>query len=374
MSLHGFKMFVIQVLDIESESEWLHSEKVNIFITAIIPTFIAFLTALVTIIDKCKMEAAWHIMKSSIFINSMQLVIIVCTIVVIFRIRRKILITKAKRLRLTSYIKEKCNLRDQSEENVNYTLDVTGKILKQFYYAWIALWTIFFIYYSGSLCFAILKSVDFNCYSKGLQILIENGYNNLFNYLSSTAMFVLFIILNSTTVSLHERKTGRGLISAVLFIVFFGCTILLPTLFSFSLCWMSYFKMQLLISIILGIYSAFSFVLVLGKLNSDLQIPRYIFYWLYMYALMQTFQFLFTFISINKLYCWGTFYDFPHYLEVFEMTFQYITLIGKVSLSLTLLWIAYDSKIIHFVIEQSQAITELTYRKDVFRTYMKDAD
>ena len=66
------------------------------------------------------------------------------------------------------------------------------------------------------------------------------------------------------------------------------------------------------------------------------------------------------------------FEDFNVYLNKLELIFKYITLIGKVCLSLSLLWIVYDSKIIYFVIQQSQALIEAAYRKDVFDTYMKD--
>ena len=374
MSIHSINSFVIQVLGIENQSEWLKSEKVNIFITAIIPAFFAFLTTLIPIIRNHSLGSLISTMKNEIFINSLQLVVISCTAIVLFRIRRKILITKTKQIRLFSYIKEKMNLRDNSEDSVNNFITIIKKIMTQFYYALLVLWAIFFIYYSGELCFTILQKIDFDCLNEDIQEFIRYNYNNLFNYLSSTAMFVLFIILNSVTASMHERKTGRGVITAVLFIVVFGCLILLPTLYSFSLHRVSFFKLQLFISIILGFYSAFSFVLVLGKLNTNLQIPRFIFYWLYFYALMQTFQFLFTFLLLKKECCWCIFYEFKDYLEIVYLLFQYITIIGKVFLSLTLLWISFDSKIILFAIQQSQAITELKYRKDVFNIYMKDAD
>lgn len=371
MKKHSFKSLLYQVFGMENESKWLHSEKVNIFITAVIPTFIGILPAIVTFFDKRSGNSFYDIVKNDIFINSMQLVVICCTILVIFRIRKKILVTKMMGQRLSSYIMEKCNLRDQNEESVNNSLDVIKEIMKQFYYAWIALWTVFFVYYSGSLCFVILNNVHFVSHCCELTKQIVNCYNNIFNYLSSTAMFVIFIILNSATVMINERRNGRGIICAVFLIVIFGCVILLPTFYSFSLFGMSYFKLQLLLTIILGFYSAFSFVLVLGKLNYSLYIPRFIFYGLYVYALVQMFQFLFTPIP-QKGFCWGSFSDFSSYLETFEVIFKYITLVGKVCLSLTMLWIVFDSKIIYVVIQQSQAITEMQYRKDVFDTYMKD--
>ena len=66
------------------------------------------------------------------------------------------------------------------------------------------------------------------------------------------------------------------------------------------------------------------------------------------------------------------FAEIATYLNTFQTVVQYITLIGKMFLSLTLVWIAYDSRFIHFVLRQSQAITDLKYRMNVFKTYMRD--
>lgn len=371
MKKRSFKSLFLQALGIELK--WLDSEKVNIFITAIIPTFIALLTALVTVIDKKSVHSLKMLMMNDIFIYSMQLVVVCCTIFVIFRVRRKILVTKMMDLRLSSYIREKCNFRDQSDDSIKSFMAVISKTMKQFFYTWIALWTILFIYYSGGLWFTIFDVVKFENIDRGVIGQIINGYNNFFNYLSSTALFLIFIILNSVTVLINDRKKGLGLIYSVILIVVFGCMILLPTLYSFSLFGMSYFKMQLLINIILGFYSTFSFVLVLGKLNSNssLYIPRCLIYGLYVYAIIQMFHFLFLFVPYRDNFG-GTFVVFSIYLTKIELIFKYITLIGKVCLSLSLLWIVSDSKIIYFVIQQSQALIEAAYRKDVFDTYMKD--
>lgn len=371
MKKRNLKTLILQALGVESK--WLDSEKVNIFITAIIPTFIALLTALITVIDKKSAHSLKMLLMNDIFIYSMQLVVICCIVFVIFRIRRKILVTNVMGQRLSSYVKEICNLRDQSEESVDSFMGVIKRTMSQFFYTWIVLWAILFIYYSGNLCFAIFDIVMFENINQEVARLIVNGYNNIFNYLSSTAMFLIFIILNSVTVLINERKKGIGLIYSIILIVVFGCLILLPTFYSFCLCGISYFKMQLLITIILGFYSTFSFVLVLGKLNSNssLYIPRCLIYGLYIYALIQMFQFLFVFVPVRD-YSWGTFEEFNIYLNKLELIFKYITLIGKVCLSLSLLWIVYDSKIIYFVIQQSQALIEAAYRKDIFDTYMKD--
>ena len=378
MSLKEINTFIIKVLGMEDESKWLSSEKVNIFITVFVTPLIALVGTIINAIiqNENYRTLIAKVIKESWFIDSLQLLTIVCTILVVYRLRRNILITKVKRQRLFTYIQEKCNLRDQSTENVNNSLHVVEKTMSQFYYVWILLWTVFFIYYGCSLCFNLFDEIEFASFDKDKKLMIQNGFNNIFNYLSSSVMLVLFIILNSVTVSLKDRKYRNGLVSSVMFIVFFGCVIIFPTLYSFSLHLLSYLKLQIVITFILGLYSAFSFVLVLGKLNTNLQIPRFIFYWLYIYALIQTFQFLLIKSpECHMCCCDGSIMgQLKGFAEKFNLIFQYTTLVGKVFLSLTLLWIVYESKFIYFIIHQSLGITELPYKTSVFKTYMKDTD
>ena len=397
------KNFAVKVFGIENESKWLRSEKANIFITAFVSPLIALIGATIKAIiqNENLIQTIIDIIKKEWFIDSMQLLTIACTVLVTYRLRRSIHVTKFKKRRLFTYIREKCNLRDQSVANVNKSLHIVEKTMTQFYITWIILWAIFFIYYGCSLCFHLFDEIGFLSFDENTKVLIQNGFNNFFNYLSSTVMLVLFIILNSVTVSLKNRKNRNGVVSSVIFIVLFGCVILFPTLYSFSLYSWSYLKLQLLISFILGLYSAFAFVLVLGKLNTNLQIPRFIFYWLYIYALTQTLQFLFIahpglehiICSCNDMHIRIN-YDclcanpefhtcncdssiigqFVSYSKKIHIIFQYITLIGKIFLSLTLLWIAYESKFIYFVIHQSLTITDMPYKTSVFKTYIKDTD
>ena len=378
MSLKEINTFIIKVLGMEDESKWLSSEKVNIFITVFVTPLIALIGTILNAIiqNENYRTLIAKAIKEDWFIDSLQLLTIVCTILVIYRLRRNILITKVKRQRLFTYIQEKCNLRDQSSENVNNSLHVVEKTMTQFYYVWILLWTVFFIYYGCSLCFNLFDKIGFLSFDENKKMMIQNGFNNFFNYLSSSVMLVLFIVLNSVTVSLKDRKYRNGLVSSVMFIVFFGCVIIFPTLYSYSLHSLSYLKLQLVITFILGLYSAFAFVLVLGKLNTNLQIPRFIFYWLYIYALIQTFQFLLIKSpECHMCCCDGSIMgQLKGFAEKFNLIFQYTTLVGKVFLSLTLLWIVYESKFIYFIIHQSLGITELPYKTSVFKTYMKDTD
>jgi len=400
------KSFWIAVFGIEEESKWLHSEQVNIFITAIIPAVLSLVGLVITCFEESKchlsLKAVLGGLGNEVFINSMQLIVIICTLLVTYRIRHNILVTGKKTRRLQTYIKNECDLRDKSPEKVESTLTVVRRTVSQFYFFWIAFWVTLLLYYSCDLCFSILNTIPFNLVEKnvhGLEI-TENSFYNFFNYVSSTILFAMFIILNSVTVSLSERRTGKyGVVSAISIMVVFGCVIIYTTMYSSALSGLSYLQLNLFTMFVLGMYSAITFILFLGKLNTNLQIPRFIFYWLYIYALVQVFQFMF--INVNGLEdafcsCGGNnivvyssncivrvetigchsiccpFAGIIRHLGVFRIIFQYITLVGKVFLSLTLVWIAYDSRFIHFVLRQSQAITDLKYRMNVFKTYMRD--
>lgn len=395
--------FIIKLFGIEEQSEWLRTDKTNVFITAVFPTIT---TIICTIIQSG--EINWHncchIISNPVFANSMHLLVIACTLLVIYRNQRSIRVTKEKVPRLSIFIKNKCNLRDQSEDCINATLKVTKKTVSQFNMAWIILWLFLFIYYCGNLSFSILEQIYKNDLS-GSVVSSEKVdhlkffFNTLFDFLSSTAMFSMFVILNSVTVSFDERKHGRhGLVTAVFFMVTFGCCILLPSYFSFVLEGWSYVKLRIIVSLLLGMYSALSFVLALGKLNNNLQIPRILFYGLYLYALVLANQFLlvlktdavvirhffyiplsvdessYTALVFLKTYvCHNEIFDdIQSFLKCYNVLFHIITFFGKIFLSLIMLWIVYDSKFIYFVLQQSQIITDLPYKMDVFKTYMKD--
>lgn len=394
--------FFINLFGIEEQSEWLKSDKINVFITAVFPTITAIVSAIIE-----RNSFHWKdisvLLEEPWFINAMHLLVITCTLLVIYRNQRSILVTSEKIPRLKLFIRKKCNLRDQSKENVDAALEVTKKTVSQFNKAWIILWVFLFVFYSGNLSFSILEHLYTHngisstmLFDQGYELKLQFFFNATFDYFSSTAIFVMFVILNSVTVSVHARKNGRhGLVTAMFFMVAFGCAILLSSYFSFALYGWACIKLQILVSMLLGVYSTLALALTLGKLNNNLQIPRVLFYGLYLYALIHVVQFLiipqtqilfgdyndmlmvkdspFVMTSICKICVQNSVIvnDVRQFLCFFYKLFNIITFFGKIFLSLIMLWIVYDSKFIYFVLQQSQIITELPYKMDVFKTYMK---
>lgn len=101
-----------------------------------------------------------------------------------------------------------------------------------------------------------------------------------------------------------------------------------------------------IVSISLSIFSAGTFVLMLGKINSNyMRIPNAFLMIMYLYAIIQCYI---PFKGSNEL---------P--LQIFNVAVPYITLMGKVFVLLSLCWITYKKRLIFFVIHRSTAIDNI---------------
>ena len=366
-----FKAMFIKMAGIEREIEWISKERVNIVLTAVVPSFLALLGIVIQVVGAVHSSSWLKIVKNDIFINVMQLFLISSVLYVLFHIRRKLNLDGIKEARLREYILKEANMHNKSEDNVNLAVKVTKESVAQFYKAWRVLWAIFFLYYSNNLCFSIMGemySVKDNLFN---MTVVSNVIGNLLNYASSTAMFAVFIVLNSVTVSRRARNIYRnGLTSSYIFIILFGIVVVFPTFFSIAQSGNGYYSTQLFISFVLSIYSALTFVLMLGKLNSVyLHIPRWIYYGMYFYAIAQMFQFLLTnpttlAMIMNTEYLNNT-------LPALSWIYQYLTFFGKICLSLALLWIVFESRFVYYTMQSSLEITESEYSKQIFRTFLK---
>lgn len=127
-----------------------------------------------------------------------------------------------------------------------------------------------------------------------------------------------------------------------------------------------------MVSFILSVYSALSFVLMLGKLNSFyLHIPRGLFYGLYCYAVAQMLHFLILDYETMRHLEIHIVQVFPNLMNHLNLIFLYITLIGKMLLALTLSWMIFEARFICYIAQTSLEITEAEYTKHTFRTYLK---
>lgn len=323
------------------------------------------------ILDYVEPDKFSRLFKNDIPINALQMILILCTLYVLYRVRKRLLIDEKKILHLRDYIRNEIQMHDKSEGSIDMAIKVIKETVSQFYSAWIFLWLFFFIYYSANTCTGIMHNIPGITVEEFELTKVTNVVNNFLNYSSSTAMFCIFIVLNSITVSQKERNIRRnGLTSSYAFIFLFGCISLLPTIISLAQFETSYYRTQFFVSLVLSVYSSLVFVLMLGKLNSVyLHIPRFIYYGLYFYAIAQMFQFL---LIDYKMAEWFNLpYTIPAMTHRLGLIFQYVTFFGKIFLSLTLLWIMYESKFTCYIVHYSLELTESEYVKQSFRAYIK---
>ena len=370
MEAKGFRNMFVKMAGIEKELEWISAERVNIVITAVVPALLALIGIIIQIGVGSRTDKVLSLLSDDIFICLIQLVLISCTLYVLFNISKRHIIHEGREHKLREYITWEAHMHDKNDENLNIAVHVIKKMVSQFYHRWIIVWICFLLYYGCNLFFLILKGVYPNCQPFELAV-VNNIFNNLLNYASSTAMFAIFVILNTATESKRERNVDRdGLPSSYIFISLFACFTIFPSLFSVALDESEYYGLQLFISFVLSVYSMLTFVLLLGKLNSYyLHIPRGIFYGLYCYAIAQIFQFL---LMDEETLRW---LDMPYHFSTImgdlNLCFQYITLIGKTLLALALIWVMYGNRFLCYVVQQSLDITEAEYTKQVFEAYLK---
>lgn len=159
------------------------------------------------------------------------------------------------------------------------------------------------------------------------------------------------------------------------------------------------FAPMLQVSLALGLFSTFTYVLVLGKLNSYyLQIPILLSIFVYIFAIAQVFAPLELIASgwdsvkdgfvVATLPCEVTdkevnYHIFDvvvsspvldvtasHRLERLNFYFLLFSMFGKLALALVLYWTVYKFRFIYFVITKNLALTETPEKMKVFWKYI----
>ncbi len=346
--------------------EWFKREWRNILLTffpALLGMFFSLLKALFN--DK---EHLGNILEDYKFGSAFQAFFIFITLFVLLNTQKQVFKNLSKVSQLKTYLRRKCILRDENNENLTIAYEVVLETVKQFYYLWIAIWGLWFMYYCGDFILNVLESARNKCSCDcgyiGDNLIFQKisfTYKHFFDFLTSVLMYILYLILSEATVKRKERKKTNisEIIGGFLFLLLLGVIVMCLEIYSYSIfAPYQYHRLNLVISIILSIFSAFSFVLILGKLNSNyLQIPRVFLYGLYIYAIIQIYH--------PFLECYND--------QTLNALFFYATLLGKVFLTLTLTWIVYNYRFIYFVIHKSLALTETPEKLKTFERYMSNS-
>lgn len=240
---------------------------------------------------------------------------------------------------IKQYMARNCRIKMYNCKTLSDAFKIVKGTIGQFYDAWLIVWILWFAYYFG--CFLLYS----NEATKSAII-----FGQVFDFLSSSIMLVVYLILTTATVNVRQRKKNDdGLWYAALawMCIFTLCLIGIYIEGTNSSDSIIYKNTTPLLSLMLSVFSAISFILVLGKMNSNfLRIPKVFLFGLYFYAIAQAYV---PFDGCKELGIAG---------NVLQIAIPYITLIGKIFVMLTLCWIVAQKRLIFFVIHQSVSIEE----------------
>lgn len=322
--------------------KWWRKDKLNIILTVSVGLLPIIMEWGIKFLNSPIRQGFFHILWSlytGIKIDSsanyfIQTVFIIVTLYVLISNRRKAFADLSEsECQIKQYIARNCNIKIYKD-----TLDQCYAIVKgtvrQFYFVWLIVWFIWLIYYLGNLLLVKL--------CEPIQI-----YSQTFDFLNSSAMFVIYLILTNVTVNLKKRLKNDNS-----FWYGFFVWVAVLTIWIISICIAETGCIEAkeayhFASILLSLFSSMSFVLVLGKINSNyLQIPRIFLFGLYTYAIIQAYV---PFVEYEK---------YPEIMKFLSSTIAYVTIIGKICLMLTLCWIVNQKRLIFFVIHKSVSIDE----------------
>ena len=280
---------------------------------------------------------------------------------------------------LEDYIEEECGIKQTNKTSEERAYHVVKQSTQQFFTAWLIIWILWIIFYGVDVMFYLYElfrqrqpdHLCLLCLSQQSGIptwkdtafppaLIELKY--ILDFVTSAALFSVYFILNNVTVDISDRSNDN---STSIFEVIVSCVILFGVLSILQILYLSYDarSYDIYTKILLGFFSTISFVLLLGKLNSNyLNIPRLLMGVLYIYAISQMFANLTDLRISNEVYR-------PVY-DMLKGITPWIFAVGKAALLMAFSWILYKKRLIFYIIHMSLSITQNKAKQNKFIRYM----
>lgn len=278
--------------------------------------------------------------------------------------------TREREKKLHQYVTDtfgpNSSLARNSEENLFKRIN-TG--LKQFYYSWVCVWSIWLIMYIIKLIYTFYQ-VNEELYCKGteytLLFRIDNFLENTLNMIGSCVMFFIYMDITVSTVNVGTLtgKRHSNLQVGVFCMIFIGTLISIVDLFSIIGC-TDYDKTQFYLRLYIGLIASIAIMAVLGRLNTSyLQIPQPFMMSLYLYASVQIFYPLVYKMSNAKddYYI----YFLTPYLTI---CLDVLAFLGKVALLLVLLWIAKKNRFLFFLLHKANSLSDASFMIDQFNKF-----
>jgi hypothetical protein len=266
---------------------------------------------------------------------------------------------KKKRERLYEYVQREfdsdCELVTQGDDVLFQRMTIS---VKQFYYSWIMIWTIWLILYLGKFIIS-LYSIS-NIIPDEMHRLSEL-IENLLNLANSFTMFFIYMVMTITTVKVSAVARNRGQLHvAVILLTFLGGGCFLFDLYSMYL--IDYDHIQFYIRLFIGTVATISFMAVLGRLNSSyLDIPQGIIMFLYLYASLQM---LYPFIYENSDDENGIVSTVN--VKYISALFYALSFLGKILLFMVIRWVMKENRFLFFIIRKANNMSE---SDDMLKTF-----
>lgn len=299
---------------------------------------------------------------------------------------------------IETYFKREYHVTDEEDFPIEERFAAIRHSVARFYQGWMALWLVW-LFYNGVMLLVVITGGRVSSASYTYNMFV---FRCIMEIVGSIILFYIYLVLNNVTISKEYRQDYSSADFRLGAIFLSSCIITILALFiraaSIPMVQDAFVPM-LLVSLALGLFSTFTFVLVLGKMNSYyLQIPIFLNIFVYMFAIAQVFAPLELIAS-----GWDCIKDgvavttIPYevvgpdrsyrifdvqvsspvlddktclYLEKLNFYFLFFSMVGKLALALVLYWTVYKFRFIYFVITKNLALTETPERMKVFWKYI----
>lgn len=299
---------------------------------------------------------------------------------------------------IETYFKRECHITDEEDFPIEERFAAIRHSVARFYQGWMALWLVW-LFYNGVMLVMGVTGGKIGSASYAYNMFV---FRCIMEMVGSIILFYIYLVLNNVTISKEYRQDYSSTDFRLGAIFLSLCIIAILALFirAASIPTMNEaFAPMLQVSLALGLFSTFTFVLVLGKMNSYyLQIPIFLNIFVYMFAIAQVFAPLELIAS-----GWDCIKDgvavttIPYevvgpdrsyrifdvqvsspvlddktclYLEKLNFYFLFFSMVGKLALALVLYWTVYKFRFIYFVITKNLALTETPEKMKVFWKYI----
>lgn len=283
---------------------WLIQERYNIFLVlfaAVLPLILGMDIDVLRPAENTQDNSLGWIYKQ-IYRNGTDVANIILILTTLICLAQSILLLEKnddKKVALHNYVRMQFGENSTLAKNTpNDLYNRISKGIEQFYFSWLAVWSVWLLLYVAVFIFNVYKDNLFNgvdIYMSGFTFFrVECLIENTLNLVNSLILLFIYLVITVSTVNIGSlANNSRRLMHigvCIFILVATGC--LLTDLFSLSDIIKAdmYDDIQFFLRIIIGLIATISLMAVLGRLNTNfLNIPQWMMMALYLYAGIQMF-------------------------------------------------------------------------------------